>query len=302
MWWGTRAGQPPNARYPNARYPNAESQDAVRTSNRSAALIAPLRQIILNMLSQQLRGSGVTRIALADEFTTLWEHEHGHQQWQELLDGRRPYFGDCPQRPVMFPGSFNPPHQGHRQMVQHASTRLGSRVHLEISLTNVDKPELDYLTIKHRTSQAQSLGPVVLTRAAKFVDKSHLFPGATFLIGADTAMRLDDVRFYNNSIAERETALGTIAAKDCRFLVFGRLVGQSFLDASGLSLSPSLRSLCDFVPAIEFRVDISSREIRQRRARGQRIVDPVQLCDNAAANCSYVRWLSGLEPRLSRAI
>jgi hypothetical protein len=237
-----------------------------RTSGDSVTLIDSLRRILLNTLAQQLREPDGGKLAVPEEFPTLWQHEHGRQPWQELMEGRRAYLGDFPQRPVMFPGSFNPPHQGHRQMVQHATARLGLRVHLEISVTNADKPELDYLTIKHRTSQAETLGPVVLTRAAKFVDKSRLFPGATFLIGADTALRLDDLRFYNHSIAERERAVSTIAAQDCRFLVFGRLVKQSFLDASRLSLSPTLRSLCEFVPAMEFRVDVSSREIRESRA------------------------------------
>jgi hypothetical protein len=238
----------------------------VQTSSGSVTLIDSLRRILLNTLAQQLPGSDVAKLAVPDEFAALWQHEHGHPPWQELMEGRRAYFGDFPQRPVMFPGSFNPPHQGHRQMVQHATARLGVRVHLEISVTNADKPELDYLTIKHRTGQAETLGPVVLTRAARFVDKSRLFPGATFLIGADTALRLDDPRFYNHSIAERERAVSTIAEQDCRFLVFGRLVEQSFLDARRLSLSPTLRSLCEFVPAIEFRVDVSSREIRESGA------------------------------------
>ena len=82
-------------------------------------------------------------------------------------------------------------------MLAVASSQLDQPVHLEISVTNADKPSLDYLTIAQRVRQAESIAPVVLTRAPRFVDKARLFPGATFLVGADTAIRLDDLRFYD---------------------------------------------------------------------------------------------------------
>jgi hypothetical protein len=45
--------------------------------------------------------------------------------------------------------------------------------------------------------------------------------------------------------------------------VFGRLVDEEFKACGSLLLPDSLRKLCDEVPAVEFRKDISSTELRQ---------------------------------------
>ncbi len=226
-----------------------------------------LRRLILTVLARQLGLSPADPNEQAEQQHSVgWLHEQAQPDWQALVEGERLISGDCPARPILFPGSFQPIHEGHRQILALASSRLNRNIHLEISVTNADKPELDFLTIGHRVRQAESIGPVLLTQAPKFVDKAKLFPGATFLIGADTAMRLDDVRFYDNNAMQRDSAIQTIADHDCRFLVFGRLVQQTFHEASQLPLTDRLRELCEFVPTSEFRVDISSRQLRQRDA------------------------------------
>ena len=47
-------------------------------------------------------------------------------------------------------GSFNPPHQGHRAMRKISTSYTGEPCHLELSITNANKPPLDYLTIQER--------------------------------------------------------------------------------------------------------------------------------------------------------
>ncbi|NND98848.1 MAG: hypothetical protein HKN47_16140 [Pirellulaceae bacterium] len=182
--------------------------------------------------------------------------------WQDLVDGRRDYCGAISSCPLLFPGSFNPVHHGHRQMANLAGELLGRRIHLEISLVNVDKPPLDFAAIGQRLVQAQRLGPVVLTRTPRFVDKAKVFPDATFIIGADTAIRLDDPCYYDDDPKSRDRAIEQIADSGGRFLVFGRLVNHQFRDADALDLSPTLRTICQFVPKTQFRVDISSSQLR----------------------------------------
>ena len=97
---------------------------------------------------------------------------------------------------LLFPGSFHPLHQGHLGMAQYASQRLGVDAEFEISVTNVDKPALSAQTIGSRLRQFDPEQTVWLTKAPRFVDKTAIFPGATFILGADTVQRLVDPKYY----------------------------------------------------------------------------------------------------------
>ena len=104
--------------------------------------------------------------------------------------------------------------------------------------------------------------PLWFTRAPTFEEKSRLFPGATFVVGADTLVRIGQAKYYGNDPAAAEAAFANIAKRGCRFLVFGRVVDGKFQALSDLALPDSLRKLCDEVPADEFREDISSTELQ----------------------------------------
>jgi len=189
--------------------------------------------------------------------------------WQDLLLGKvaKVRHGGPPEREgettqAIFPGAFNPLHAGHRRMVEIAQKLLNVPVAWEISILNVDKPPLDHIELQRRTGQFASDQAVWLTRAAKFDQKSQLFPGATFVVGADTLRRIAEPRYYGDDPAACRSALKRIAESGCRFLVFGRDSGEGFMTLSDLDLPDPLQALCREVPAAQFREDVSSTEIR----------------------------------------
>lgn len=184
--------------------------------------------------------------------------------WSDLFLGEVkgiPY-GGAAVRKLIFPGAFNPLHWGHREMAEEASFRLNIPVEYELSIENVDKPPLDYLEIQRRLSRFEKNESVWLTRAPTFVEKSRMFPGATFIVGTDTIVRIGQPRYYNNDSATCESAIREIADNGCRFLVFPRVENVVLQSVDEVELPPSLRKLCDGISPTEFRADISSTQLR----------------------------------------
>lgn len=175
-------------------------------------------------------------------------------------------FADALERPPhgVLCGAFNPLHRGHEELRVLAERRLGGLVACEMSIANVDKPPLDFLTIERRRRQFLQI-PLALTNAPRFWQKSQIFPGTTFVVGSDTAQRIVDAKYYGGDADALQTALGKIRQAGCRFLVASRLVDGRILSLANLQVPPTARDLFDEIPESEFRVDISSTELRQAK-------------------------------------
>jgi hypothetical protein len=146
-------------------------------------------------------------------------------------------------------------------MAQIAADRLGTPVTFELSITNVDKPPLDFIEIADRFGSLAGRH-VLLTRAPRFTEKAKIAPGCTFVVGMDTIARIGDTKYYHGGDAQRDAAINVIAEAGCRFMVFGRTVQGTFCGLSDLSIPISLRRLCTEVPESVFRDDISSTDLR----------------------------------------
>jgi hypothetical protein len=182
----------------------------------------------------------------------------------------------APQPVVLMPGSFNPVHAGHVLLARVAEELRQQPLAFEISVTNVDKPPLAGNTVRHRLTQFAWKSPVELTRAPTFLEKSRLFPRATFVIGADTAERLVAPKYYGDDEARMHVALEEIAGSGGSFLVAVRsdVAGR----VRALSDIPVPRRYADLfteIPESRFRLDTSSTEIR---ARGQPASDARDQC------------------------
>lgn len=222
-------------------------------------------QLVLLAMAEGCEVEKVLTPVLRPGEEILQQRVDASPEWQELLSGVRPLvtqrFDPTEVVPAVFPGAFNPLHQGHLDMASTAERLLGKPLVFELSISNVDKPPLDFLTIDERVRQFGEL-PVALTRAATFVEKSSLFPDATFVVGADTILRIGDSRYYGDDPDSRDAALDQLAHQGARFLVFGRHRDGSFETLSHLELPMRLRQLCIEVPEEEFRHDVSSTQLR----------------------------------------
>ncbi|GET88115.1 hypothetical protein, conserved [Leishmania tarentolae] len=191
---------------------------------------------------------------------------------------------------LLYPGSFHPLHYGHTELVQAAMRVLRQqqlrdgeqsalltpvKVTYEISVKVADKGAIEINDLVERVHQFLRRGErVAVTGATLFVDKARLFPGHAFLIGIDTAVRVLDPKYYSTSenpeVAEAEmvTALTRdFADRGCYFVVAGRKMGDpvGWQELSSLRIPAGVRHLFVGIPATEFRVDVSSTELRAQR-------------------------------------
>ena len=211
--------------------------------------------VILHFIA---RASGVDlALPVMDEIISE-RSQHAVSSWAKLHQGNQStYEGEHPI--AVFPGAFNPLHQGHRDMVAVAEAALNQTVHLEISIRNVDKPPIDFLTMSDRAKQIDY--PLIFSNAPTFIEKAEAYPGATFIVGADTMLRIADSRYYDG--LDIDTTINQMAANGTSFLVFGRVIDNQFSELADLALPDTLMALCTGVSSTEFRSDISSSDMRR---------------------------------------
>ena len=166
-------------------------------------------------------------------------------------------------RACILAGSFNPFHDGHRRMLSVGRERSGRECFCEISIDNVDKQSMDASALAGRIHQDFSPAGLILSRLPNFADKAKAFSGALFLAGADTIIRINDLKYYGNDQSTFDSRVASIAETNSRFLVFGRMDGNTFVDPQNIVLRAGLREICDFVSREEFEVNVSSTELRE---------------------------------------
>jgi hypothetical protein len=173
---------------------------------------------------------------------------------------------------VVLAGSFNPLHDGHIRLAEVAGSITGRPTVFEVSIANVEKPDLALAELHARLAQFRGRHSVIVTRSATFPEKAQVLPGATFVIGYDTAERLFDPRFYpaydpaadpDGSGTAVGAALGQLMRAGARFLVAGRATDGRYHTLGDLRVPPLYRGMLDAIPEAQFRADISSTAIRQ---------------------------------------
>lgn len=208
-----------------------------------------------------------------------------------------------PPHSIVFPGSFNPVHEGHVELAKAAMEKTESKMaFFEISITNADKPALSLdavverlqkflkLPLLHKEENASILSHcrwgLLLTNAPLFKQKVDILQPLhvsrtdnkpkplPFVIGTDTLVRLVDPKYYNNSYEQMVAALEGMA---CDFVVGGRLEQKKTDDGTEpvfISGEAEIQELPDsirpkFTTLDNFRVDISSSEIRRQKSTEQ---------------------------------
>jgi hypothetical protein len=117
--------------------------------------------------------------------------------------------------------------------------------------------------VERRVKQFVGVAPVWVTRAATFAQKAELFPGAAFVLGYDTAVRIIDPRYYGGDSA-RDECLRKMLECGCRIVVGGRVdAGGAFRTWDEAAVPDGLSGLFVALTEADFRVDVSSTQLRR---------------------------------------
>jgi nicotinic acid mononucleotide adenylyltransferase len=175
----------------------------------------------------------------------------GHRAEEDCLDLAWP----------LFPGAFDPPHEGHEAI---ANTLRGTdRVCEPVFAICSNPPHKPALTVQEMLRRAKMLRHRVVYFTQDdplYIDKARQHPGTPLVIGADALLRMLDPKWGIDPKAMFEEFYNL----DTKFLVFGREVEGRYVTAQeAISKIPlEGKRLTRTFRAIDGRWDVSSTVLR----------------------------------------
>jgi hypothetical protein len=155
---------------------------------------------------------------------------------------------------LAFPGTFDPPHEGHFGMAAAAQAVTGRRPVWWITAEPPHKPPVPFAELLGRASRLRGHDTLFSRGDPLYIDKARRYPGCGFVIGTDALARMLDPKWGPSVpvLVEEFRRLET------RFYVTTRVVDGTLVTLRDVPHAPA--DLCVELPG---RWDVSSTELRR---------------------------------------
>lgn len=155
---------------------------------------------------------------------------------------------------TLFPGAFNPPHEGHLWMAaKHSAT-------FHVTINPPHKPSLSVAEVLQRAKLLDGFARIFTKDDPLYIDKARRFPGARFLVGVDALARLLDPKWG----VPIDPMVQEFRQLDIWFLVADRRVDGKIVTLHDLNAPPGL---CKRIILPAEHLSLSSTRIRGATAR-----------------------------------
>jgi nicotinamide mononucleotide (NMN) deamidase PncC len=152
---------------------------------------------------------------------------------------------------VLFPGAFNPPHEGHYWMArEHQAT-------FHITRDTPHKPTLGIAEVLQRAKLLEGYNRLFTTGDPLYIDKARRFPGSTILVGVDAIQRMLDPN-WGPDVPEM---LNTFRSLGIRFLVADRMLDGKLITLDDITGAP--KDICQRILRPAQHLAMSSTKIRE---------------------------------------
>lgn len=117
-------------------------------------------------------------------------------QFGQLGGARMRLSGLPPESVIMFPGSFNPLHRGHREICAKVLQMTQKLVVPWLDITLPHKPQLSLVDVVQRVTEIRQHEACYVTRDCPlYLDKARHLPGRAFVIGVDALKTMLDPKW-----------------------------------------------------------------------------------------------------------
>ena len=151
-------------------------------------------------------------------------------------------------------------------MARAAEEHLGKPVAFELSIANVDKPELGPEEVRRRLDQFAGRAEVWVTRGPAFWTRPAFSPERHSSSASIRPSGSSTPAITITTKKECFEALRSFAEQGCRFLVACRVDGVGrCVTRADVGVPAGFEDLFEALPAERFRWDISSSQLRERQ-------------------------------------
>ncbi len=168
---------------------------------------------------------------------------------------------DSPKDTVIFPGAFNPPHEGHYGCADVVRRTHGKDILFNITVNPPHKKALTTAEILQRAKLFKGKSVLFTQDDPLYIDKAKRYPGVNFIIGADAVLRMLDPKWgvAPGKLLQMFFEYGT------KFHVFERATSEGLITSQDIWVALSDVVQYDHLFYIEKgRWDVSSSELRAK--------------------------------------